>query len=169
MEEKIFENFDLTKEKLEETISNFIENNSNEVGIDLSKIYLADLAYCPNYTGINLQQNFGINCPINMTNDYNKLTIVFILKSQSKDDHVFIDIFNKSILQSTYVNVAGWLSLMQETRKGTTVYQYISLKDILDIDRLCYEKLESIFDFISEVNKNEIIKLIVDFSLSIIF
>ena len=58
---------------------------------------------------------------------------------------------------------------MQETRKGTTVYQYISLKDILDIDRLCYEKLESIFDFISEVNKNEIIKLPKEELLKMIF
>ena len=159
MEEKLFEFFNLTKDEIDETINDFIKNNSNECGIDLSKIYLAALTYRPETPGINQQQDFGINCPINKANDYNKLTIVFILRSQSETDHVFIDIFNKSILQSTYVNIYGLLSFFPQVRRGTTVYEYNSLKDILDINRLSYENLESIFSFISKTNKEELTKL----------
>ena len=86
------------------------------------------------------------------------MPIVFIIKSQSKNDHIFIDIFNESILQSTNVNVEGWLSLMAHYRRGTTVSQFISLEDILGIDRLNYQGLELIYSVISGYSKDDIIK-----------
>ena len=74
------------------------------------------MTYLP-YFQINenkFENFFGINCPVNTSNDFNKIPIVFIIKSQSKNDHIFIDIFNESILQSTNVNVEGWISLMAQ-------------------------------------------------------
>ncbi len=160
MEDKLFDKFNLTSDQIDVVINDFINNNSNEEGIDASKIYLANLTYCPTPTGIvDYQQYFGINCPINMTNDYNKMAVVFILKSQSKKDHIFIDMFNKTILQSTYVNIPGLFTLMPEIRKGVTVSKYISLRDILEIDRLSYQNLESIFNEVSKYDQEDIVKL----------
>ena len=41
---------------------------------------------------------------------------------------------------------------------GTTVSQFISLEDILGIDRLNYQGLELIYSVISEYSKDDIIK-----------
>lgn len=160
MKESIISFCDLTKDEIKKSINEFIEKNSNNYGIDLSKTYLAFLTHLP-YFQINenkFENFFGINCPVNTSNDFNKIPIVFIIKSQSKNDHIFIDIFNESILQSTNVNVEGWLSLMAQYRRGTTVSQFISLEDILGIDRLNYQGLELIYSVISGYSKDDIIK-----------
>ena len=160
MDETIIEHFDLTKDEIKENINSFIVKNSDNYGIDLSKIYFAFLTYAPYYS-INeskFEDFFGINCPVNTINDFNKVPIVFILKSQSNEDHIFIDIFNESLLQSTCVNVERWLSLMAQYRRGTTVSQFISLEDILGIDRLNYQGLELIYSVISGYSKDDIIK-----------
>ncbi len=154
--------FDLEEDEIKNNINEFIENNSNDYGIDLSKVYLAFLNYIP-YFKNNENENkfetfFGINCPVNTCNDFNRMPIVFIIKSQSTNDHIFIDMFNESILQSTNVNVAGWLGLMPQYRRGTTVSQFISLKDILEIDRLDYQELELIHSVISKYSKDDIVK-----------
>ena len=52
MEEPIIGFFDLTKDEIKKSINEFIEKNSNNSGIDLSKIYLAFLTYLP-YFQIN--------------------------------------------------------------------------------------------------------------------
>ena len=161
MEESIISFWDLTKDEIKKSINEFIEKNSNNYGIDLSKIYIAFLKYLP-YFQINenkFENFFGINCPVNTSNDFNKIPIVFIIKNQSKNDHIFIDIFNESILQSTNVNVEGWSSLMANYRRGTTVSQFISLEDILGIDRLNYQELKLIYSVISGYSKDDIIKL----------
>ncbi len=96
MEESIISFWDLTKDEIKKSINEFIEKNSNNYGIDLSKIYIAFLKYLP-YFQINenkFENFFGINCPVNTSNDFNKIPIVFIIKNQSKNDHIFIDIFN---------------------------------------------------------------------------
>ncbi len=163
MKEEIINVFDLTKDEIKKSINEFIEKNSNSSGIDLSKIYLAFLIYLPyfpiNNNNSKFENFFGINCPVNTTNDFNKVPMVFIIKSQSEYDHIFIDIFNKSILQSTFVNIEGLLSLIAEYRRGTTVSQFISLKDILGIDRLNYQELELIYSVISRYSKDDIINL----------
>ncbi len=161
MEETIIEHFNLTRDEIKESINNFIVKNSDNYGIDLSKIYFAFLNYIPycSLDGTKFQNYFGINCPINTINDFNKVPIVFILKSQSDEDHIFIDIFNESLLQSTCVNVEGWVSIMTQYRRGITVNRFISLKDILEIDRLNYQELKLIYDVISRYSTGDIIKL----------
>ena len=105
MKDEIFEYYKLIPDKMEEAISEFIINNSNEEGIDLSRVYLAYLSYSkptnitPIFTPVDYQHNFGINCPINKTSNYKKPTLVFIQRSQSDKDHVFIDIY---IIKNSY-------------------------------------------------------------------
>ena len=155
------ENFYLSKKKIKEDISKFIIANTNEEGIDLSKIYLAHLVCYPSSVfGKNTyQQCSGINCPVNLENDPNKMTFVYILKSQSNNDHIFIDIFNETLLQSTYVNIPGVFMFAPEIRNGITVNQYGSLKSILGIKRLSFNDLKLMFNIIFQMNEEEIMKL----------
>ena len=161
MEDEIFEYFKLIPDKMEETISEFIINNSNEEGIDLSRVYLAYLSYSeptnitPIFTPAGYQHNFGINCPINKTSNYKKPTLVFIQRSQSDTDHVFIDMFNKKLLQSTYVNIDGIFYLLPEGREGVTVAKYQPLNELLRIDRLSYRELRLVYNVISEYNTKD--------------
>lgn len=162
MKDDIFEYYKLIPDKMEEAISEFIINNSNEEGIDLSRVYLAYLSYSeptnitPIFTPAGYQHNFGINCPINKTSNYKKPTLVFIQRSQSDKDHVFIDIYNKKLLQSTYVNIDGLFSLMPERREGVTVDKYQPLNELLRIDRLSYRELRLVYNVISEYNAKDI-------------
>ena len=161
MKDEILEYYKLIPDKMEETISEFIINNSNEEGIDLSRVYLAYLSYSeptnitPIFTPAGYQHNFGINCPINKTSNYKKPTLVFIQRSQSDKDHVFIDIYNKKLLQSTYVNIDGLFSLMPERREGVTVAKYQPLNELLRIDRLSYRELRLVYNVISEYNTKD--------------
>ena len=56
-------------------------------------------------------------------------------------------------------HVKGFISLIPDIRKGTTAYKYVSLKQILDIDRISYSDLEIIFENISNIDANELIHL----------
>ena len=162
MKDEIFEYFKLIPDKMEEVISEFIINNSNEEGIDLSRVYLAYLSYSkptnitPIFTPAGYQHNFGINCPINKTSNYKKPTLVFIQRSQSDNDHVFIDMFNKKLLQSTYVNIDGIFSLLPERREGVTAAKYQPLNELLRIDRLSYRELRLVYNVISKYNTKDI-------------
>lgn len=149
-----FENFNMSKDQIRENIHDFIMRNTNYNGIDLSKVYLAHLINSPFPIGPNdtYQQNYGLNCPINLENDPKKMTLVYILQSQSKHDHVFIDLFNQTILQSTCVNIKGAFALMPEIRRGVTVSRYKNLKDFLGVERLNYEQLELIFNALYELD-----------------
>lgn len=148
--------FNMSKDQIKENIHNFIMKNTNYNGIDLSKVYLAHLINSPFPVGQNIyQQNYGINCPINLENDPKKMTLVYILQSQSKHDHIFIDLFNQTILQSTCVNISGAFALMPEIRRGVTVSRYKNLKDFLGIERMNYEKLELMFNALCELDNTE--------------
>ena len=168
MEEEIFSYLNLSQDEIEKSIEKFINNNSDEEGIDLSKIYLAYTTYIkpkiylPSYHPEGYQSFFGINCPINDDKNYNKLTIAFILKSQGDKDHIFIDVFNKTVLQSTCVNIKGLLSFLPQYRYGVTIEKYIPLKDILKIKRLGYQDLEQIYNVISNYNNENIHELTQD-------
>ena len=83
------------------------------------------------------------------------MTLVYILQSQSKHDHIFIDLFNQTILQSTCVNISGAFALMPEIRRGVTVSRYKNLKDFLGIERMNYEKLELMFNALCELDNTE--------------
>ena len=161
MIDDVYQFLNLTQDEIEDAINVFIDSNSNEEGIDSSKVYLANLRNIvqrqsiPIYSESSLfpegyQSNFGINCPINKTNDYNKPTIVFILKSQSDRDHVFIDIFNKTLLQSTFLKIDGLFSLLPIIREGVTVNAYYPLNEICKLDRISYEELKYIYNIISK-------------------
>lgn len=151
-----FQTFNMSKDQIKESIHNFIMKNTNYNGIDLSKVYLAHLINSPFPVGQNTyQQNYGINCPINLENDPKKMTLVYILQSQSKHDHIFIDLFNQTILQSTCVNISGAFALMPEIRRGVTVSRYKNLKDFLGIERMNYEKLELMFNALCELDNTE--------------
>lgn len=154
-----YQTFNMSKNEIEENIHHFLLKNTNKDGVDLSKVYLAHLINSPFPIGPDdtYQQNYGINCPINLENDPKKMTLVYILQSQSRHDHVFIDLFNQTILQSTCVNIKGAFSLMPEIRKGVTVSRYKNLKDFLFIERLDYEKLERIFNALCELDDTKII------------
>lgn len=150
-----FQNFNMSKDEIKESIHNFIMKNSNYEGLDLSKVYLAHLINSPFPVKANdtYQQNYGINCPINLENDPKKMTLVYIVKSQGKHDHVFIDLFNQTLLQSTCVNITGAFALMPEIRKGVTVSRYKNLQDFLGIDRISYDKLELMFNALCEMDE----------------
>ena len=165
MEEEIFEFYKLLPDEMEEKINTFIKNNSNEEGIDLSKVYIAYLSYskpieCVSpFLPYGYHHYFGINCPINKTSDYKKPTIVFIQRSQSNTDHVFIDLFNKELLQSSYVNKDGVFSLIPEFRRGVTVSKYYPLNEIFKINRVSYQELEFLYKFIANYQTDTLRKL----------
>lgn len=158
----MFENFEMSKNEIHENINNFIKNISNKNGLDLSKIYLATLFNYPFpvFSKEKFQESNGINCPVILTNNSNGMSFVYILKSQSKNDHIFIDIFNQTLLQSTYVDIPGVFTFMPEIRRGISVKKIKSLKIILGIDRVQIDDLKSLYVRFSEMSKEEILKLI---------
>ena len=153
--------FKMSKDEIKGDIDKFIITNTNEEGLDLSKLYLAHLVrYSSSVFGNNTyQHNLGINCPVNFENNPNKMTIVYILKSQSSSDHIFIDVFNETLLQSTYVNIPGVFMFAPEIRSGVTVNQYGSLNSILGINRLSFDDLKLMFNIIIKMSEEEIMKL----------
>lgn len=155
---KVTEKIDFTKEELSKIIQNYILENTTEEGIDLSKLYFARLKY-RNAETDGIAKIFGLQCPRNEENDPSKLAIVYIYKSQSSLDHVYIDIFNNTLLQSTCFSKDGMFTFVQTLRGGVTVMETFNMKVVLGKDRISADELNKIKDKINNIDVEEILAM----------
>ena len=145
--------FDMNEEEMEDCIGDFLVKNTNSKGIDLSKLYVAELVK----PEIPLEEfkyelHYGINCPVNYVNDPGILTIVFILKSQSEDDHIYVDLIYHSLLQSSFVDIDGYMGDQAVIRSGVTVIETYPLNEVLGRDRLPLKYIGIIFNALGELD-----------------
>lgn len=141
-----------TKEQIKAEISSFIQENTNELGIDISKLYFAALSRCYGSDSYNKYS-------VNETNNPNEIAIVYVREIYRELNNVYIDIFNETLLEDSELIIPGVLSMLPMWKRGVVVSRKYRLDEVLGVERLPYESLELIFNKLKKVDTKTIVEL----------
>ncbi len=129
-----------TIEQKRENIKQFVNNNSNQYGIDLTKLYLGKIVYNKDLDIDPVEKQFA-----------NKIAIVYIF-ANSENSYIYMDLFREKLLQTLTYSIPGVLSFSPFVRKGLSIIDLTKLSDLLELERLPLEKIKKIYDEIEKIN-----------------
>ncbi len=127
-----------------EAITQFIYDNSNQDGLDLTKLYFGKLNY---------YKDEKINPVEQALTD--KITIVYLVHNDE-----YMDLFKEKRILATTYQISGLLSFAPMIRTGLSIKDLVRLSDILNIERLPIEEIQNLYNKIEKMNYDDFFKTV---------
>lgn len=133
-----------------QNIIQFIQDNSNQDGVDLENIYVGRLNYIKSELNKDEDKNFA-----------NRVIIVYPV-TNLENDTLYMDLFKKRLYEKTAYVIPGVLSFAPFTREGLTISEVFKLSELLNLERMQIGEIEEFYKKIENISYEDFLVMFND-------